>query len=106
MGDFYVTITDPACAREFEECLGTTTVPVKSLIPLQCSTPGMENMLFYQMDISSLSESQIDRLAVHIAKKFRLPFDTVKDDLIGNHGLPILSKHCSIVIENPQRWIG
>ncbi len=104
MGDFFVTITDPERAREFQEVLGTTTVPVKSLQPYLGSAPGQEGKIFYILDPGQLTDDQYLKLVRHLSKKFGLHPNQVREEM-GKYGVPILAEHCSIVIMNPQRWI-
>ncbi len=100
MSDFYITITDPERSKEFEEVLGTSTLPVKSLTPVKDAS----GRVFYIVDDKQLTDQQFRNLVGHLAEKFEAATGEVALELRMN-GFPVLASGCSIMVKNPQRWM-
>jgi hypothetical protein len=101
--DFIVTITDPTRKAEIEAILGTATVQVTSPFPERADLPGKPNALISYLDLKAITDEQRDKFIRHIAQKFDLTEQFVRDNL-DRHGILILDEHCVVTIRNPQRW--
>lgn len=101
--DFQVIVHDPERIKVWTEIFGTTTLYVKSPIPFLADVPGYNNELVYDLDLDQYTNRQRQALIQHIADKFTLPPETVAAQ-IDELGVPILARHCTVAIHNPQKW--
>ena len=102
--DFEVTIYDKKRKENFIEVFGTNIVKVKSPIPKWIIRPNGEEAEAYFLDLDLITEKERERLIRNISKRFNQTIEFVRKNL-ETMGVPILAKHCSLIIHNPQRWI-
>ena len=102
--DFEVTIYDEKRKKDFIKVFGTDTVKVKSPVPTRIIKPDGEEALAYFLDLALITKKERKKLIKHISEKFNQSIDFVEKNL-DKMGLPILKESCSLVINNPQRWI-
>lgn len=76
-------------AETWRYVFGSTTVPIKSMMPRQTILPGIGPAFVLDVDVSRLDAGQIDRAAETISKRFDVPIDEARHDILGEHGLPI-----------------
>jgi hypothetical protein len=101
---FTVTITDPQRAAEWQQVLGTTTLPVTSFIPTPANLPGIGAAYAYKLKLELLTHEQRDSLIAHIAQKFSRTPEEVAQGL-DEHGVPLLADDCVVAVFNPQKWL-
>jgi hypothetical protein len=102
--DFKITVNDPEQAARFQAVFGRTTVKVKSPIPEIANLPGKPNTQIYLLDLDLITPEERARLVQNIAERFGLPLATIEAEL-DSHGVPILADHCTVTVNNPQRWL-
>lgn len=104
--DFTVTIHDTSeRADMFMEVFGKLTVPVYSFIPEFANLPGFDTpQLVYKLYIPEIAEDALARLISAISRKFGAD-EAVVAEAIAEHGMAILASDCTVVVENPQKWI-
>jgi hypothetical protein len=104
--DFRVTVNDVARREEWLAIFGTDTMCVESPIPENATLPGLDGtQRIYKLDLAELTDEQRARLVEHIGHKFGLEVDEV-NELLDVHGVPILADQCSVIVHNPQKWVG
>ena len=87
-----VTVQDPDRAEKFRSVFGTTSVPIKSMIPEYANLPGFdEPQLVYLLDVDRITSEQFARLVAHVSLEFGLPAHEVEHGIIAG-GFPILAK--------------
>jgi len=101
--DFWITVTDPERAAEFEQVFGSATVPVEAPVPARADVAGEEH-LAYALDLEALDAETIARLVEHLAAKFGVDPDLVEEALHAQ-GLAILAEGCVVTVHNPHRWL-
>src|SRR2546421_3246650 len=74
MSTDFVAAISPKSERyqEWLEVMGCDQMPLKSPIPIRADLPGIDNASVYLMDLAALTFKQKERLARHLARKFRL----------------------------------
>lgn len=102
--DFEIIVNDEARAREFQDIMGSNILPVKSPQPSMGTLPGMKGKKFYLLDVAKLTPYHCIKLARHLAETFGLEPDQVHDDMTKN-GVPVLAEDCTVVINNPMKWL-
>lgn len=102
--DFWIIIDDPERAQEFLKVFGRVRLNIKSPIPRHVNLPGKGTRKIYELDLSLISDEERERLAAHLSERFNMPVKTILADL-DRIGMPILADGCTVVIENPQRWM-
>ncbi len=101
--DFKVTINSPERAEEFMKVFGRVEMDVKSPVPHEANLPGKGQARIFELDMDMISEDEKDKLAAHLAEKFKLNIEVVKTEL-ARVGMPILAEDCTVVVYNPQVW--
>lgn len=103
--DFIATIHDPARKKEFLEIFGSDQVYLRSFIPNTIKVEGVQDpQTAYFLDLDLLSSEQLEKLIKHLAQKFNLSIDFVRNN-IQEIGVPVLAQEVSVEILNPWRWI-
>ncbi len=74
---------------------GSTSVVIKSPVPLRADLPGLGVREVYFVDLEKLSDEQLDRIAREMSLRFSLPLPEVTADL-RSLGLPILAEDISV----------
>ncbi len=91
-----------ARAQEWTDVLGALTVPLESPIEQKAVLPGLGERSVYRVAVGRLSTEQIERLIAHLARKFHIPLEDVRRDLLrAEHGLPILAE--DVIVSIPLR---
>lgn len=90
---------DSPRAADWEAVMGSREMPLKSVLPILASAPGVPRGLFYALDTQALTDGQRARLVALLARKFDVPAEEVKADLDGPHGVPILADDVSITFD-------
>ena len=104
--DFTVTINHPRGRLEWLEMFGTTSIHVKSIIPEFTMLPGFdEPQPVYYVDVSLLTPQQRQHLIRHLSTRFNLPLEHVKRQL-QQQDVPIPAADCTLMIQNPHKWLG
>ena len=104
--DFTVRINHPTRRIECLEMFGTTSLHVKSINPEFVLVPGFdEPQPVYYVDLSLLTPQQRQRLIRHLSSRFNLPIEQVKRQL-RKQDVPIRAEDCTLVIQNPHKWLG
>lgn len=89
------TATDPRRAEFWKQVFGTTTVPIKSIVPSCASVPGNPNAVTYELDLRAISTEQRRRLVEALAEEFEIDVQLVEDNL-EREGVPVLADHVAI----------
>ena len=100
---FWAVATEEQRAR-WMEAFGADRVPIKSPVATRALLPGLGETLVYEVEISRLDASSVERLAHSLARRFRLPRKEVEAGLRAA-GCPIVATHCSVVMYQAQRWL-
>lgn len=90
--------------QEWIDVMGTNEIPITLPIPTQGSAPGIDEGLFYMIDLHEITSEQRRRMIKHIARKFAVDEEEVRRTL-DDVGCPILDKDVTVVILNPQKWM-
>ena len=98
-----VTINGPR-GDEWERVCGTRTFPVTSFNPVRANLPGKPNAEVYIMNVQAMESAVMEKIAAHLAQKFGLTEQEVFSDMAA-HGNPILAEDCTVVLNDPQRWV-
>jgi hypothetical protein len=108
MSDFTVMVHDKARRLEWIQTLGSDSLPVQTFRPVWAEVAGFEEAQpVYLLDLDSLSGEKLERLARHLAGKFGLPLPKMRRDLRQRRiEVPILAADCTVMIRNPQKWLG
>jgi hypothetical protein len=103
--DFKAIINEKSTRyQEWLAIMGTNEIPLLTPIPQMVALPsGVAPCLW--IDIAALTYEQKERMVKHLATKFSIPEQEVAHDLDGV-GCPILDEEVTVVIFNPQKWIG
>lgn len=103
--DFTATIRkESPRAESWREVFGSYEIPLQSPVPVLASAPGIEEGLFYQLDLQALTQAQRERLIGYIVKKFGVEKQEVVETL-DTVGCPILDEDVTITVFSPLRWI-
>lgn len=104
--DFTVIINETSPrAADFLKVFGRREVHVKSFVPQLMEHPDFaEPQPIYLLDFDFVTEEEFERLTDLMSEKFQAARATVSAALKAL-GLPILAHDCTIVVENPQKWI-
>ena len=103
--DFEIIINENTeRGKDIIKVFGTNIVKIKSPIPEYISTPDHREVLAYFIDLSLITKKRRENMIKHLSEKFNQSIESVKENL-EKFGVPILKKECSLIIENPQRWI-
>lgn len=91
----------PERVADFERVFGSTTVPVRQLLP----SPVYLNLpigpkLCYELDLDALAEDQLERLIEYGAERFGMPVDEARAELA--HGFPILADDCTFLTNSME----
>ena len=98
-----VTINGPR-GDEWERVCGTRTFPVTSFNPVRANLPGKPNAEVYIMNVQAMKSEVLDKIIAHLAVKFGIPVSEIEADMAA-HGNPILAEDCTVVLNDPQRWV-
>lgn len=92
---------DSPRAADWRAVLGTTTIPLRSPVTQRATFPGMDaEHEYYELDLRMLNIAQIDRLVAHLAKRFDVPPDEVRDGIFNDgHGVPVLAEDVSVAFD-------
>lgn len=101
--DFHVTIHGER-GEEWERIAGTATFPVQSPIPVLAELPGRGTQRVFLLAIDELEASTLEKIVAHLAAKFGVPPEETEAE-VRAHGIPILDEECSLMIQNPQKWL-
>lgn len=91
---------DPACpaAQWWLTIVGTLNVPLKSPVPqLAVGANGPEPQQVYMVDISRLTDQEIEGICKVMSAKHSVPLDEVRAGIREEHGLPILAEHVTLI---------
>lgn len=91
---------DPNCkqASWWREVYGSLDMPLKSMIAHQSNVPGTDEPEHcYYVDLTKLTDGQIDKICEVMAREFNVPIDVVRSGVLGDHGVPVLAKHLTTV---------
>jgi hypothetical protein len=104
--DFKVRINpESARALTFMTVFGRLEVCVESPFPALATLPGFdEAQEVYKLDLEQIRPDERERLVNLLAVTFDLDKAEVLA-LLDERGVPILARECTLVIENPQRWL-
>lgn len=102
--DFLVKVTDPERAEAFRQILGSDVVFVESPVPELANLPGLGERKVFKLDLVMYTAYEKAKLADYIAAKFNIDIDFVKTNL-ASAGVPILDEDCTVIVQNPQRWV-
>lgn len=89
--------------ESWKDAIGTTELPILSLLPEPAETPiGLKNV--YMVDLDSLTKKQHEKLVKHLAERYHLPREQVEDD-INIIGVPIIADDCQIITNEIGRYL-
>jgi len=92
-------------AENFMKVFGRREVNVKSFVPHWANVPGFdEPQRVYMLDLAMLTPDERARMVTHLAGMFGLT-EARASDAIASIGVPILASDCTLVIENPHKWL-
>lgn len=92
-----VTVHDPERVETFTKVFGSATVCVKSLATKTITTPDHDEIEAYMLDLDLITSEQLDSLIVHIAQRFGLLEDVVRE-MINAQGVPILQMNTTLAV--------
>lgn len=81
--------------KEWLEVFGTNRVPITGW--MNADVLGVKQEV-YRLDVASLSQEQLDRLAEHLARKFSQPLAQVRESILQD-GVPIVAKDVYVPID-------
>lgn len=104
--DFRVILDkDSSRAETFMRVFGRLEVCVVSPFPHWANLPGFdEPQLVHSLDLDELTPAEHAALVTDIHDRFNIPEDEVKA-LVAARGVPILASECTVLVDNPQRWL-
>ncbi len=82
-------------AEDWRHVFGSLDVPLESPLSVRSETPAGEKELYF-VAVEKLDEDQVERIVAHLAKKFSVAPEAVREDLGSAHGLPILAEDVSV----------
>jgi len=89
--------------QDWINVLGTTELPILSLLPEPAETPiGVRNV--YMVDLNTLTKEQYEKLVKHLAARYHLTEEEVKSD-IDTIGVPIIADDCQIITNEIRRYL-
>ena len=86
------------------QLLGTRTFPVTTWEPFLADLPGLPNAKVYMLNVELIPREMLLTMADEIAQRFGAIGDEVLAEIEAN-GLPILAADCTVVLNDPQRWV-
>jgi hypothetical protein len=95
-----VTINDPARKQFWESTIGTSTLPIKSIMPIFCNLPGKTRAYVYMLDVQAISDEMRSKIAAGIGQQFGVDPATVESEMIMT-GAPILAEDCIVQSSDP-----
>lgn len=101
--DFEVMINDEERKKNFMKVFGTNIVKVKSPVPKRILKPDGVEADAYFLDLILITAGQRENLIQDLSERFQQPIEFVRKNL-DKIGVPILADHCTLIINNPQRW--
>lgn len=97
---FTATINDKSPrAAEWQKVFETREIEVHGLIPEKVNVLG-EIRDVYMLNLQALNEDQYRRLMFHISEKFKVPIETVAQEL-PEVGVPVLAEDLIISCDTP-----
>jgi hypothetical protein len=92
---------DSPRAERFIAVFGSRTVPIISPLPHRSLAPGYpDGVEMLRVDVSRLTEEQMERAIQNAAERFNLPVEDVRADFLDpEHGLPILREDMFIAFD-------
>ena len=88
---------------DWKNVLGTTELPIISLLPEPAETPiGVKNV--YMIDLETLTKKQHENLVKHLAERYHLTEEEVESD-INTIGVPIIADDCQIITNEIGRYL-
>jgi len=98
-----VRTTNKKQRETWKNVLGTTELPIISLLPEPAETPiGVKNI--YLMDLEALTKKQHDKLVTHLADRYHLTEEEVNAD-INTIGVPIIADDCLVITNELGRYL-
>jgi hypothetical protein len=87
----------------WKDVLGTTELPILSLLPEPAETPtGVKDV--YMVDLETLTKKQHEKLVTHLAERYHLTEEEVRSD-INILGVPIIADDCQIITNEIGRYL-
>lgn len=76
-------------AATWRRIFGTDTVLLTSATPVLGRMPSGDAFWVLFVDVHALSAEQLERVVAHLAEQIGEAPETVRADLLGDHGLPV-----------------
>lgn len=90
----------------FRSVFDTNRVPIETPIGEYALLPGLTGkQMIYKLALKEITQEQRARLVAALAERFGYPTADV-DAQLDAHGVPILARDASVVVYNPQKWMG
>lgn len=90
---------------EWERICGTRRFPVTTWEPLKADLPGKPNADIYILNLLLMESETLDKVTAHLAQKFGLSPQEANLEIV-QKGIPILAENVTVVLNDPQRWVG
>lgn len=90
---------DSERAAWWREVYGSLEVPLVSPVPELGYKPDGLLAQFFRVDVSKLTEEQLERAARFLAEKFGEPVESVREGILGDHGIPVLAEDVSVTFD-------
>jgi len=98
-----VTINGPR-GDEWERVCGTRVFPVASFQPIKANLPGKPNADVWLLNLRLIDSPTLQRIIEHFSVKFNTPPNETAAAAAAQ-GIPILAEDCTVVLNDPQRWL-
>ncbi len=89
---------------EWQRVCGTRQFPVTTWEPIKADLPGKPQADVYLLNLLLVESVTLAKITAHLAQKFGLSEAEANAEAI--KGIPILAEDCTVVLNDPQRWVG
>ena len=96
-------VHNPERKAEWLPIFGGDRVPVQSPLPIWAELP-IGRRLIYMLDLGQLTDKELCALVAHIARKFQLDPDAVRQEIF-TIGVPILADEVMVISDNPMAYL-
>lgn len=96
---------DSPSAEMWLSVYGSLEVPLESPLAFPMLNSKDEVDLFYKVDLTRLSDYQIEDICHHMAKIFERPVQEVRQGVRGNYGIPIRASELNSIIFDGRQFL-
>lgn len=89
---------------EWERITGTRTFPTLDWNPVRADLPGLGVRDVHRLNLGLMPPDMVEKIVAHLAAKFGMTPEETRDEVM-TKGIPVLAEGCSVVLNDPQRWL-